>query len=278
MSVAVYAYCNHEVTGAWYLPARHAPERMNLALKPQWTLLERFGTNLGFNIVVGGVLGIGPLATAALVFAPVRRPEVRVIAVSLLLGLSLSLAHNDTGIHVVGPIHFSDMLPHVIVLASAGLLHAGRTLLKPAEASPARLGALLAVYAVLAMGTLSVCHLRSLNTQVQHQLWFPAALEAGGVERAVVVTKPPPHYVGRHPTAKKAGSWVLYFPPPDPYLEEGIVYARWDADLKALRQAFKGWPVYAMTFHLGDVPDFSAPPVALELIPADFEGALPDPG
>ncbi len=272
----VYASYNHVLTGIWHLPARHAPGRVGLALKPQFTLVERIGTNLGFNTVIGVILGIGPLATAALLLAPLRLARVRVIALGLVLGMSLALGHNDTGIHVVGPIHFSDLLPAVIVLATAGLVYAGRNLFKPEAASAARLAALFAAYTVIGLGSLTACHLFGLSKQAEHQLWFPAALEAEGVERALVITEAPRHYVQKHPIAREAGSWVLYPPPPDPYLRDGIVYVKPDADIRALRKALPGWPIYSMRFHLGDRPDFGAPPVALKLLPKDFEGPLPE--
>jgi hypothetical protein len=242
--LAFYAWYNLRTTGIWYLPARFGPDTHMPGSNPLHTPLERLGTNLGHNLMILGVLGLGPAGLALAVFGIRHAPRLWAIPAGLGLQLGLALVHDDTGIHSVGPIHFSEMVPGLVILAAAGTLGAAKGLRRngfglrpPATAA--------AAYVLGVLTLLTLVHGLGLRAQATNWYRFFEVVELAEVENAVVIAPWPGNLLHRHPDFKDTGSWVHWLPPPDPYLRDDVLYAAEEkTDLEALRKAFPGRRFY----------------------------------
>lgn len=256
--LAAFAAYDAATTGRWYLQARFAPGVAEFTPWDSYPALDRAGFNLGFNLVLLAVFFLG-LPGSLLVGAGItrRRPASVALAAGVGASLLLALAHDVTGIHTVGPIHYSESAVPLTLLAAFGgvrLFDALERLRLP-RAGPA---VLLAAYLVAALGLFDATHARSLRRQAENQDLPFAALEEAGVTDAVVLAQPPAVLSRVNPAVAREGSWVLHFPHPDPWLRDPVLFARPGTDPAALARRFPDRAVYRMHYNPGD------PPVTLE--------------
>ena len=104
--LSFYGWYNTETTGAWYLQARFGPGVHEVTESLEGTLLSRLGYNFGHNFLLLLVMALGPLGAVFVALGYVKKPGLSALGVGVILQFALALAHDDTGIHTVGPIHF----------------------------------------------------------------------------------------------------------------------------------------------------------------------------
>jgi hypothetical protein len=253
-SLVLFAWYNVQITGVWYLQARFAPGVTNFTPWDTESPWDRAGFNLGFNLIMLAVWFLGVPALAAVVAALQRkRPIMLVLAVGVVLVLLLSLAHDNVGVHAVGPIHYSECAVPLTILATAGMLR-GFAWLSSCGVARAPAGVLLAGYLVGACGLFSVTNMASLHEQARLQRLPFDALADLGVHKAIVIAPPFWSLVRGHPLFAPVGSWVLQYPHPDPFLRDDVIFVRHTADPAALRSRFPERTIYVMTYNTGPRP------------------------
>jgi hypothetical protein len=245
--IAVFAGYNAQITGVWYLPARFAEGVVGADPSNSFGVADRIGFNLGFNVLMLAVFFLGIPAMAAVLGAlERRRPILVVLGVCVLGQLTLCLLHDNTGVHMVGPIHLSEMSAPLTILAAAGLLR-GFAWLGARGLSQLPAGVLVAGYLVMACGLFDLTNLASLHETTAAQRLPEERLEALAVHHAIVLA--PPYGVwalARVP----AGTWILEYPHPDPFWRDDVIFARPDADRRALHARFPDRALYEMSYSL----------------------------
>jgi 4-amino-4-deoxy-L-arabinose transferase-like glycosyltransferase len=259
----LYAAFNTAMTGVWFLPPRFDEGATEYgALTPQPAHL-RLGLHLGHNLMLLVVMALGPLGALLAVLGIRRDAPTMTLAAALGSLLSLSLLHDNVGIHTVGPIHLSDGVPIVIVLATVGTIRIFHILAElKLPRTPA--AAMLVAYAAGGLTLFTMVHSAGLQAQaIPHDL-IGRAVVAAGAQDAVVIGDPPAVLVRMRPEFVGAGSWVYQLPHPDPYLEKGPIYVKRPANeaaLAALRARFPNRAVFHMRYFE------TAPFVRLERLP-----------
>jgi len=247
-----YAWYNANVTGIWYLPPRYGPER-HLAGIPFGSPLYLLGANLGHNLLILLVMGLGPLGLAALALGIRKAAPWSVLLAGVGLQVGLAILYDDTGIHIVGPIHFSETMLGLALLATAGVLR-GFELLRGRGISRRVPATLLAAYLAGGLGLFAVVHDLGLRRQARNSRMILGAVEEAGLENAIVLGASPVRLIFAHPDSRDTGSWVYWLPPPDPYFRDDVIFADPRTDLAALRERFPDRRLYGMSYHMDDPP------------------------
>ncbi len=244
--VLVFAWYNDQITGAFWLQARFAPGTIAVPVDAHgpW---DRLGFNLAFNLIMLAVFFLGIPAIATVAGGLDRRPFLRALAAGAILDLSICLAHDNTGIHSVGPIHAQEMVVPLVLLATAGTLR-GMAWLAARDVPRAPAANLFGAYLALGCGLFDVTHLASLRAQALPQLVPPRVLAEAGVHNAIVLAPEYFRLVRHHPTFAPRGSWVMMYPHPDPFFRDDVIFASNKADPAALRARFPDRALWRMTY------------------------------
>ncbi|MDB4959682.1 MAG: hypothetical protein JWO36_7251 [Myxococcales bacterium] len=246
--ILVFAWYNLQTTGVWYLQARFAPGTIGGSPAYNFGAWDRLGFNLGFDVIMLAVFFLGvPMIAAVIGGLDRRRPILVVLAAGVLANVLLCLAHDNTGIHSVGPIHFSEMTVPLTVVATAGILR-GFAWLSARNLSSTTAGILLAGYLVLSCGMFSLSNLASLRAQATTQAIPDKMLEALDVHHAIVIAQPYIVLLQIDKTFAPAGSWVLEYPHPDPFLTDDVIFAKASANPEALHRLFPDRALYEMSY------------------------------
>ncbi len=259
-SILLFALYNLGTTGVWYLQARFAPGVIGGNESLAHTPWDRLGFNLGWNALMLAVFALGIPAIAAIVGGLDRgRPITLVLGAGALGGFLLCLAHDNTGIHSVGPIHLSEVVVIVVLLATAGLVRAFAWLSRVGIAQ-ASIAVVVAAYLAIACGVLCLTNLASLRMQATTQAAPDELLAELGVHHAVVVSLPFVVLIQANKEFAPHGSWVLEYPHPSPDLSDDVIYVRGNTKLSELARAFPTRSIYRMTYHK------EAPAIRVELL------------
>jgi hypothetical protein len=249
--VVLFAVYDHGVTGhALVLPRAGAPHAKDDLILSPWA---RLGVNLGFNALLLVIWFFGPVG-AGLATAGVTRRRAPTVALAMGIGclLLVGLAHDNTGIHMVGPIHYSETVVLLTLLSAFGFLRLHEWLGAHGLGQDGA-KALLVGYAVFGCGAFAATYAASLYKQTQSQRYIPDLVEAAGVHRAVVLAPGPLRVWARR--GDPTGTWVVQHPHPDPFLRDDVVYAYPDADVAALRAKLPDRSIYRFTFDADGHPN-----------------------
>ena len=247
-----YAWYNHNVTGIWYLPPRYGPERHQAAI-PFGSPLWQLGSNLGHNLFIFIVMALGPFGALAAALGVRRSAPWLPLAIGMTLQVGLALLYDDTGIHTVGPIHFSETLLGLTLLATAGvigLLHRLREL-RINKAIPATI---LLAYGVVALGLFTYVHSLGLRRQARNAAMIHDVIAASGITNALVIADRPTRLILGHPDSRETGTWVHWLPPPDPYLEDEVIFVAERTDLEQLHQQFPNRDLFRLNYNFAEPP------------------------
>ncbi|HEY4177032.1 MAG TPA: hypothetical protein VGM90_09385 [Kofleriaceae bacterium] len=221
--LAVFAWWNMQTTGVWYLPARFAGGTVGTTSLTNYGIWDRLAYNVGFNAMLAGVFFLGPLALPAVVAAArTTSAVVRVLLVCVVLHLLLGLAHDDTGIHTVGPIHLSESAVPLTLLVTVGALavarwaqrHGGRAVVSVC------LAGYLASMALLQLPNLASLHDEASANHTPHEV-----LAANDVHHAIVIAMPPIALFRGNTSYTQTASWALHYPIPDPWFRDDVLFA-----------------------------------------------------
>jgi hypothetical protein len=179
---AVIAFALHSwaITGNPLVPPRAAPNeiaRTTASMPRAWDLdrlWSRFGTNSGYNLFMLAVWFLGPLGLWLAALGVRTDAFTKRLGLGIVGLLALGLIHDDSGIHVVGPMHAQEAAVLLTVLA----VHGAARLVEAARARDLRVAPLAAtlVFAVaLSSLTFTAWNARSLRRQARiHETLYGA--------------------------------------------------------------------------------------------------------
>ncbi len=251
--LAFYAWYNMQTVGS-ALPGRFNEGSEGTLASDDFNFAARVGGHMVHNWVILLVMLLGPAGAFFMSFAYAdRRAWLVVLGSSAVALLCLSLFHSDVGIHEVGPIHLSDLVPIGVILASVGMIRfvgwIGKTGLRAADTAVG-----LVAYLVVALGFFICIQGASLRKQAEVQSITLDVVEAV-VETPAIVVAPPASTVRRtRPEFAAAGSWVYEYPHPDPDLSGPVIFVREGTNLEVLFERFPKRYFYGIKFDTGELP------------------------
>lgn len=241
-ALAVYGWYNDQLTGEFFRQARFAHNEQAAHLLPEYTLWNRIPVNLCFEVLMVSVWFLGPLGLGLAWLGVSREEPVTVaLACGFVGALSITLTHQYTGIHAVGPIHFSETPVVLTLLATFGVRRA-TDWLRTKSVSVVRSAWVLAATVALGYGTFNAYHCDTLLAQAEDQMLPFTTVAEHRIHHAVVLADSMAPLYTRHRT----GSWVLQYPHPDPYFRDDVIWATPGADLAALRVHFPDRAFYRL--------------------------------
>ncbi|MCA9581985.1 MAG: glycosyltransferase family 39 protein, partial [Myxococcales bacterium] len=84
-------------------------------------LWHRFGRNFSYNVLLLSIFGGGVVGTFFATLGVRASSFARLLGLGVALSLSVALVHDNPGIHVVGPIHYSELLVPIVLLCVFGI-------------------------------------------------------------------------------------------------------------------------------------------------------------
>ncbi len=254
LALVIMGVHNLGVSGNAFLSARFVeneyPHPYAWRFKPPWSpadLWNRFGANASYNTLMLSVwfLGIPGAVLSFIGVFPNRR--TRALGLGVLAALAVALLHDDRGLHVVGPIHYSESAVLLTVLCVEGLRKVYLWLLVRRLEWKKPLAAALVVVP-LTFGTFNVWHAHALHQQSLIHVFMYGLVEHNVVKRPAVLVAPR-YYLAWAiiPPFAKRGSFVYEWRRPRPDLSEDILIAHDDPQaLEPLRKAFPDRHFYRM--------------------------------
>ncbi len=243
----VFVAHSYAVTGSW-VPARFSEGAYaTVTIHPSWW--ERFGSNVAFNALRLGVWFAGPLGVLLVVLGAPRDRLNAALALGVLAALLLGLAHVNYGIHSVGPIHHSECVVPLTILAVSGLAHSLDRLRALRLPTGGWTAAALSTWLLVQVG-FDVAQSVALFAQAEPQRSLYASLEDGipARERPAVVLAAQFFVVwSAYPQYAERGTWVFEWRRPEPDFGDEILILRDTPDaLASVRRRFPGRPVYRL--------------------------------
>ncbi len=219
---------NRSVTGTWML-ARLAPNEVvhpyasvfhpPLEISSFW---PRFGQNVSYNALTLAVWFLGPLGVLLALLGANASPTHRALGLGILFDLALGLIHDDRGLHLVGPIHYSEVVLPMTILSMAGIPRLFSCLIKM-EIPRALTGGCLAGYLLLGLPCFTAWHLAALSTTAKGTSWLVATAKNVDAKPAVVLVPQLSRVRSRVPALEETGSFVFSWPFPDPSLQDEVI-------------------------------------------------------
>ena len=263
--ILLFGLHNGLVTGDVLQPARLSLEGSVGAIGsgPLW---NRFGANAGFNLFMLIVWFLGPLGLFLVVLGVLTDRFTRLLACGVGAVLGAALIHNNQGLHIVGPIHYSECAVPLTILAVHGLarLKAWLAQRKISFRAPA---AMLSAALALGLGTFILWESLALSRQARNQKVIYGRIErAAGPSAAQksVVLAPRFWAVWENiPEFKRIGGWVFQWRRARPDLSDRILIVH---DVPGAEEALRKRFPERLFFRLRNVDD-----------PPDFEIKALDP-
>lgn len=81
---------------------------------------NRLGANLGYNVMMLAIYAVGILGLP-LAYLGIRDREDVALSLGIVAAFGVAMLHDDHGLHVVGPIHYSEVLVPFLYLVVSGL-------------------------------------------------------------------------------------------------------------------------------------------------------------
>jgi hypothetical protein len=237
--LALFALYSWALTGNPLLPPRFAPGRIAGAI--QHTMLERVGINMGFNFFRLAIFFMGPAGLLLVALGVMTDAFTRLLGLSVVSVLALALFHNNTGIHIVGPIHYSECVVPLTVLAVYGAYNL-RAWLHEHGLSFAVPASALVFVLVLELGTFNALHGSYLRRQaaIQDEIYGWIAHNVDTSEKKAVLLAPRFGQVwAANPEYMRTGAWVFEWRRPRPdYSDDVLILHNVPGFESAFRQHF----------------------------------------
>lgn len=233
--LALFAVYNLNVTGQWFVPPRYGlnelPDRppphskgVLAALQSSTVFWDRFSSNFTYNLLMLMVWFLGPFGALCFGAGCLVNRTTKLLSIGVCIALALTMLHDDLGLHMVGPIHYSETVLLVLVVAIFGLrrfvLAANRWHIAPHE-----LLMPIMVSVAIACGTLTLWQCRALRGQADIHATIYSMFDHASFDNSVVIG--PPYYVmwQRFPYARRVGTFVFHWRHPSPTHDERVIFA-----------------------------------------------------
>ena len=172
---------------------------------------------------------LGPLGLVLVAAGVLTDRFTTLLGACVVADLCLALFHDNPGLHIVGPIHYSECAVPLTMIATHGLanvLHGARRHRFNAGA----VSASIAVSLVLGLGTFSVLHALALRDQaaIQRDLYgaIEGAVHEPGGRKAIVLTPWFFSIVRSVPAMREVGTWVHDWRRPRLDLSDDVLFLR----------------------------------------------------
>jgi hypothetical protein len=185
----IHAY---SVTGNPFVPPRLDNPDAVVVDNTTNALSYRFGANMGYNTFMLAIWFLGPLGIILFTAGVMTDTFTRLLGLGVATDLSLALFHTNMGLHVVGPIHYSECAVPLTIIAVHGLANllrwARRHLLDPFAVASA-----VMVTLTIGLGIFNLTHALALREQASVQSaiygWIDQSLYDSNGGRAVVLAQ-----------------------------------------------------------------------------------------
>ena len=202
-----YAYA---VTGDPLIPPRLShPSADDLAAVTLW---YRFGANMGYNTFMLAIWFLGPLGIILFASGVMTDSFTRLLGLGVATDLSLALFHTNMGLHVVGPIHYSECAVPLTIIAVHGLAN----LLRGARRhlfDPLPIASAVTVALTLGLGIFNLTHALALREQASVQSaiygWIDRNVYVPDGRKAVVLAQQFGATWFHIPGMPQIGTWVF---------------------------------------------------------------------
>ncbi len=254
LPLALFSLHNGLVTGDALMPARLTAEG-SIGAVGSGSLWARFGQNAGFNLFLLIVWFLGPLGLLLALLGVLTDRFTRLLGLGVAAILAAALIHNNQGLHIVGPIHYSECAVPLTILAVHGLANLrawfARRAISFREAACMLAGAL-----VLGLGTFNAWQGAALNRLTQPQKDIYGRIEREAVPPAggqSVVLAPRFRKVWENiPEFKALGGWVFQWRRARPDLSDRILIVH---DVPGAEEALRKQFPERSFFRLRNLPD-----------------------
>lgn len=206
----VFLLHNQLVTGQYYFPARFATQGLDSALATS-SLWNRFGSNTSYNLFMLAIWFLGPLGILLAVFGTLTDRFTKLLAAGVALVLAAGCFHGNEGIHIVGPIHYSECIVPLIIIATYGLANIKRWMNQKMISFGIPAAVLIGTI-ILSLGIFNLWQARALHNQASIQKdiygFIETNLKGKRIKKAVVLA--PQFWVVWEsiPRFKEIGTWV----------------------------------------------------------------------
>ena len=236
---AIFLWHSYAMTGNPFLPTRFAdPTYQDVTSTSLW---KRFGDNVTYNVFMLAIWFLGPLGLVLVAAGVLTDNFTKLLAACVVSDLCLAFFHDNSGLHAVGPIHYSECVVPLTIIATHGLanvLNGARRHLFDTRAVAASVAAAL----VLGLGTFNLVHALALRGQaeIQRQVYgtIEGAVRDSGSRKAAILAPWFFAVVGAVPGMRDIGSWVHDWRRPRLDLSDEVLFLRDTPQAAALRGQF----------------------------------------
>jgi hypothetical protein len=224
---AILLWHSYAMTGNPLLPARFAvPGNRDVTSPPLWT---RFGDNVAYNVFMLAIWFLGPLGLVLVAAGVLTDRFTRLLGACVVADICLAFFHDNPGLHIVGPIHYSECAVPLTILATYGLAAVLRGARRH-HVDARMVSSAVLVSLVLGLGTFTLVHAMALRDSAMIQRVIYATLERAarqaGDPRAIVLGPMFSAVVETIPAMRDVGSWVKDWRRPRLDLSDDVLFLR----------------------------------------------------
>lgn len=223
--LAVFCWYSWSITGNPLIPPRFVPGAAVPAELPVSSTWQRFGNGVAFNALMLAVWFLGPLGVLLAIVGAWSDRFTRLLAAGIASVLALGLLHDNFGIHTVGPIHYSECVVPLSLLATYGLwkvAHWTRGL----RLDFAPIASAVAVILIVAMGAFNAITCIGLRRHADIQAGVYGRIDAlvpAASTKAIVLAPQFASIWKRDLTFSATGSWVFVWRRPLPDYSDDVM-------------------------------------------------------
>ncbi len=250
LPVALFLVHSWVVTGS-ILPARMAPNELGelhsffrspfAFLAEPSLLVSRFGANSGYNLFMLSISFWSILGLPAVIAGAGANRNTKLLAAGVVSALGLGLLHDHYGLHLVGPIHYSETVPALVLLTVAGLRRMWDGLAEVGWREHAL--ATVVAGSAFALMVSNVWYLRGLHRQAEiHEAMY--SLTAGpDFDDSIVLGPQYKDAWWNVPEFRETQSFVFRWRPMDPGRDDRVLFGHYRPDEpEALRALLEAMP------------------------------------
>lgn len=233
--VAAMLWHNSALTGSALTFARNMKSDAVSIVFPRHSEATRFANQIGHNGMVLLIFSFGLVGAAVAALGTPRSRFSALLAAGIACVFAIGLLHQDYGVHIVGPMHQSESVVPLSLLATFGLFGVARRI---GDASPIRITALAGGTIVLGSLAFLSVHVPELHTytRAHHEItrFLVEGTNAAPDHKVVVIA---PHYLRvMHsvPSYKEAGTWQSGWSRPRPDLSDELIVLTVEPDPSVL--------------------------------------------
>jgi hypothetical protein len=225
VAVMMLAAHSYGMTGTWR-PARFAVSANTDVMSH--SLWARFGDNTVYNLLMLVIWFLGPLGLLLVAAGVMTDRFTRLLGACVLADLALTLTHDNPGLHIVGPIHYTECAVPLTMIATYGLFHL-HTVARQRGLDVRPIASTVAATLVIALGTFTVMQSLALREQARVQQTIYDTIEsavAGPGGKAVVLTPWMFAITNAVPVFRETGTWVHDWRRPQLDLSDDVLFLR----------------------------------------------------